>query len=356
MATEKEKGATDFGAKMTELLQGMERLNHRLSNAERENVCLKKELEDTRANLPTTPRGDGDRDNRDEPVRARAFVSRLTTYNPDKDDIRLFMRRFNAYCETNRLDEQTSISELISYAGSAATNIILMKDQSKWTLHDLQTQIVDRLAPKWDVNRLEQELHKIDVTVTDDPDTIMAKIEKILVKRCDSIPTRKAQAMQHSHFIRLIHSHEPMHTYIVNNARKDNDPTEALNLARSYLGEHGNTVNYLKRLVQKTLTDAGVEVPHNLSTDSVFPVKGTCTPEKSSTKVDQSTDSSSPAIPSSPVAKAVELQKEQKEMLTKMSDLITKMEKASGLSPATMMQHSSTMSSAPLNPNLDYRK
>jgi hypothetical protein len=165
MTESKSQEAADFGAKMTEILQKMEQLNHRLVLTERENVCLKKEIDDTREYINQDPNGSmhdrADRAYRDDVARTRTFVSKLTAFNPDREDIRMFMRRFDAYCESNRIEEPIAISELIQHAGSSIANIVLMRDQDQWTLNELRSQILDRLAPRWDVNRIEQELYKI---------------------------------------------------------------------------------------------------------------------------------------------------------------------------------------------------
>ena len=203
-------------------------------------------------------------------VRAKTFIPKLVPYTSEKDDIRLYIKRFESYAKTLNLTEEQKISEFIAHGRGPIENIVLTKDLDSWTMEQLKVTCLMRLAPNWDMNRIEQELYKIKVDIHDDPDAVMNKIVKVLVKRDTDVDITRLRATQFNHFIRLIHMHEPMHTYVLNECKEHSDPDLAIASAKQYLKEKGNDVTYFRSLVQQSLKEAGVttkEVEH-----SIFPL------------------------------------------------------------------------------------
>ena len=203
-------------------------------------------------------------------VRAKTFLPRLVPYTNEKDDIRLYIRRFESYARTLNLTEDQQVSEFIAHGRGPIESIVLSKDLDTWTMEDLKATCLLRLAPNWDMNRIEQEMYKIKVDMNDDPDAVMNKIVKVTIKRDDDVPIARLRQAQFNHFIRLIHMHEPMHTYVLNECKDTTDPDLAVGAAKKYLKEKGNDVTYFRSLVQQSLKDAGVaakEVDH-----SIFPL------------------------------------------------------------------------------------
>ena len=203
-------------------------------------------------------------------IRAKTFIPRLVPYTSDKEDIRLWVKRFEHYARTLNLTQEQQVSEFIAHGRGPIESIVLTKDLDTWNMETLKATVLMRLAPNWDMNRIEQELYKVKVDFTDDPDTVMSKIVKILVKRDDDVDIKRLRQSQFNHFVRLIHMHEPMHTYVLNDCKEHTDPDLALASAKTYLKEKGNDVTYFRSLVQQSLKDAGVaakEVDH-----SIFPL------------------------------------------------------------------------------------
>jgi hypothetical protein len=206
-----------------------------------------------------------------------------------------------------------------------------MRDKNDWKLEELKEELLQRMTPDWDLTRVELELHKIDVKVTDDPLSIMSIIEDVLIRRSEDITAEKARAIQHNHFIRLIPGHQPMHTYITQNSKKHCDPKEAVTLAQRYLREQGNTVNYFKTLVKDSLTEAGIDAPKTLEPTSVFPLKSPVIPGSSTTAIDASSNIPTIATSKSQVVDPTtqKLKEELKLMSAKMNEVLQKCEQVS---------------------------
>ena len=202
-------------------------------------------------------------------VRARAFIPKLVPYQSEKENIQLYVRRFENYAHSLHLDEEQQVHEFIAHGRGPIENIVLTKDLGSWTIKQLKDAVLARLSPNWDINRIEQELYKIQIELKDDPDAIMTKIEKILVKRDPEIEVRSLRQRQFNHFVRLIHVHEPMHTYVLNKLGSSENPDEALTWAKEYLKEKGNDLTYFRHLVQQGLKEAGV--PTKQVETGIFP-------------------------------------------------------------------------------------
>jgi hypothetical protein len=205
-----------------------------------------------------------------------------------------------------------------------------MKEKKNWTLKALKEKMIERLAPDWDATRLEKELYKLQVGPTDDPDDIMDKIEKVLIKRSEDVTMARARIMQHTHFMRLIMDHGPMHNYVINKSTKDTDPDEAAKLARQYLKKKGNTVDYFKKIVSTGFTEAGVTVPASIKTDTVLPTKteaSVATVPKVEDQVKPGATVMSPPAPVGEDPAIKQLQHDQKLMLNTMTEFMAKVDK-----------------------------
>ena len=253
-----------------ELLARVASLEDRAKGAEHENMQLKEQIQnileerteesEVASTIPTEK----------SVVRAKTYIPKLVPYTSEKDDIRLWVKRFESYAENLNLTREQQVSEFIAHGRGPIENIVLTKDLDAWTIEMLKNTVLLRLAPNWDMNRIEQELYKVKVDFQDDPDAVMNKIVKVLVKRDEDVEMNRLRQTQFNHFIRLIHMHEPMHTYVLNECKEHTDPDLALAAAKQYLKEKGNDVTYFRSLVQQSLRDAGVatkEVDH-----SIFPL------------------------------------------------------------------------------------
>ena len=312
-------------AKVTELVQKVNELETRLATAEKTNGELRTIVDENerRSVSAFTSASSATRATSNlagqATVRAKAFIPRLSQFNAEKDDVRLFIRRFEAYVTANNLDDGTALSELVSHGTGPIANIVLLKGVSEWTVQTLKAAILQRLSPNWDLNRIEQELYNIEVKMNDDPESIMSKIERILVRKEDSISTDRLKITQYSHFIRLIHVQEPIHTYVMNKSEQANDPEEALKLAKEYLRNEGNTVNYFKRLVKTSMEEAGVPVAKSLESDNIFPIK----PGEEATAAIKSTDNTNkantqPQVATKTESTALQTQVMPKELIEQM--------------------------------------
>lgn len=210
-------------------------------------------------------------------VRAKAFIPKLVPFTNEKDDIRLYIRRFENYAKTLNLTQEQQLHEFIAHGRGPIESIVLTKDLDNWTIDELKQSVLSRLAPNWDINRIEQELYKLKIEGNDDPDSVMGKIEQVLIKRDPTIQISRLRHTQFNHFVRLIHIHEPMHTYVLNEMDTSTDPDKALEQARQYLRKKGNDVTYFRHLVHQSLKDAGV-VTKEVDT-TIFPLdeKQSCT-------------------------------------------------------------------------------
>ena len=203
-------------------------------------------------------------------VQTKVFIPKLVPFTSENDDIRLYIKRFESYAETLNLNEEQQVSEFIAHGRGPIEPIVLTKDLDTWKIQDLKETVLLRLSPKWDMNQMEQELYKIQVDENDDPDTVMNKVEQVLIKRDPEIQIPRLRQTQFHHFVRLIHIHEPMHTFVLNELKTSTDPDQALKSARKYLRTKGNDVTYIRHLVHKTLKDAGI--PTKDVDASIFPL------------------------------------------------------------------------------------
>ena len=226
-------------------------------------------------------------------VRTKAFLPRLVPFTNEKDDIRLYIRRFENYAKTLNLTKEQQLHEFISHGRGPIESIVLTKDLDNWTIDELKQSVLLRLAPNWDMNRMEQELYKIKIEVNDDPDAVMNKIEQVLIKRDPAVHISRLRNTQFNHFVRLIHIHEPMHTYVLNEMGTSTDPDEALEQARKYLRTKGNDVTYFRHLVHQSLKDAGVTT-REVDT-SIFPLVEK-EPSASTTNVPTASASAKPTV------------------------------------------------------------
>ena len=213
-------------------------------------------------------------------VQTKVFIPKLVPFTSENDDIRLYIKRFESYAETLNLNEEQQVSEFIAHGRGPIEPIVLTKDLDTWKIQDLKDTVLLRLSPKWDMNQIEQELYKIQVDENDDPDAVMKKVEHVLIKRDPEIQISRLRQTQFHHFVRLIHIHEPMHTFVLNELKTSTDPDQALESARKYLRTKGNDVTYIRHLVHKTLKDAGI--PTKNVDASIFPLSEKFTNEPKS--------------------------------------------------------------------------
>ena len=203
-------------------------------------------------------------------VQTKVFNPKLVPFTNENDDIRLYIKRFESYAKTLNLTEEQQVSEFLAHGRGPIEPIVLTKDLDTWKIQDLKDTVLQRLSPKWDMNQIEQELYKIQVDENDDPDTVMNKVEQVLIKRDPEIQISRLRQTQFHHFVRLIHIHEPMHTFVLNELKTSTDPDQALESARKYLRTKGNDVTYIRHLVHKTLKDAGISTKEVDA--SIFPL------------------------------------------------------------------------------------
>ena len=264
-------------------------------------------------------------------VRTKTFIPKLVPYQGEKENIQLYVKRFENYATSLELSDDQQVTEFIANGRGPIENIVLTKDLSSWTIHQLKETVLERLSPNWDINRIEQELYKVKVELKDDPDTVMTKIERVLVKRDTELSIARLRQTQFNHFVRLIHVHEPMHTYVLGRMDASCDPDKALKYAREYLREKGNELTYYRQLVQQGLKDAGVQVKE--SETGIFPVEepaasasATTTttvsaPQTESTKTHVPTKTETTALQTT--ASAAQLNSEFVEQFVKRTDKLT---------------------------------
>ena len=213
----------------------------------------------------------------------RFHAPRLQAYTNDTDDFRMFLRRFKAYKETMNLDEAAEKLELIANLKSKITERIVQgRENDAWTVADLVKACKARLCPDWTVQQLENQLYKIETAKGDDPEAIMQKIENIVCKANPDIPTGTVKVLHRTHFMRLIHSHGPMHQYVIENSEDVTSPNDALAKAKQYAREKGPDNDFLKGLVAEVV-QTGQVATNLFNVDKTVASQTTAQPTTSTT-------------------------------------------------------------------------
>ena len=188
------------------------------------------------------------------PPPQKNYFARLPPYNAQKETFRAYLSRYENYCESNALNETARKQELVSTAAGAVDRITMRKPLVEWNLAELLQECKDRLCDHWTTAQLEQALYTLTVESSDDPETIMRKVEDILEKAdIDRVPQWQLELLQCEHFMRLIHVHVPMHTYVRRRLGANINPKTALAVAKEYLRDKGDENVYITDLIKKQL-------------------------------------------------------------------------------------------------------
>ena len=188
------------------------------------------------------------------PPAPRRYIPKLLPYNAQKETFRAYLSRYENYCDSNGLDEVARKQELVSTAAGAVDRITMRKPLQQWHLEELLQECRERLCEHWTTPQLEQALYCLAVEPSDDPETIMRKVEDILEKAdIDRVPVWQLEQLQCEHFMRLIHVHVPMHTYVRRRLGASRDPNRALSMAKEYLRDKGDENVYITDLIKKQL-------------------------------------------------------------------------------------------------------
>ena len=189
-------------------------------------------------------------------------------------DYLLWDSKFEELASGNNWDEGRRKRELMMLLQGKAEMIIRNKDSSEWTSQTLRDACKQRLVQKKNIPQLTVELAEIKTELSDDPDSIMDKIETVLLKAGPDVSRIRLNRLKLDKFMELIRDNQPLYFYVETKLEKtrvvtfqgksietDPEPYRALELANEYIQTQGHQVEYMQKIVKQTLEKAGMKIP-----------------------------------------------------------------------------------------------
>ena len=186
-----------------------------------------------------------------------AIPSKLQPYK--SGNFHLWAEKFENH--TENWDEPRKLRELINLLGGKAEDVVVGRARAEWTSEELLKECKKRITPGMSRWKMELLLKKIEPEPYEDPDDTMDRIEAVMRKGASTFTTAVRNKLKFNAFMRLVEENEPLYSYIMRKKEKEEDPGEALDLARKYADKHGDSQRYNMKTMQKILGKSGVIIP-----------------------------------------------------------------------------------------------
>ena len=195
-------------------------------------------------------------------------VARLSGPKPSKlepyreGDFRLWDQKFEIFSTDFNWDESRKLTELVMLLQGKAERIVKTRSIPEWTSDSLRKACRLRLCKKKNIPQLVMELHSVRTDSSDNPESIMQKIEAVLNQADTDVNRIRIQRIKFDKFIDMIRENEPMLFYVEGKMQTDiePDPYKALELAKEYVREKSHQIQYTSRIISDQLRAAGIQV------------------------------------------------------------------------------------------------
>jgi hypothetical protein len=195
--------------------------------------------------------------------------------------------KFEAYATHYKWSPERQKIELHSLLQGEAENIVATRNYSSWTAQSLRAACRERLCKQYNVPLLKIALAELTTDSTEEPETIMRKIDSVCRRADKSIPRSRLKQLKYNSFMDLLLKHQKaMYFYIemklqdlpqvINEAGEfedqlSPDPDEAVRLGKQYMKEKGYETRFMQEYVQDQFKVRGLADNTADTTGKIFP-------------------------------------------------------------------------------------